>query len=92
MCRSSCASAAWSIAGGACPTAAGTGASGSWFDTASPRQVTYRGVIFDGTQFLAVGDAEVVVRSIDGTSWQQVAVGATPWSQVKQLYRGTAER
>jgi hypothetical protein len=48
--------------------------------------------MFDGAQFLATGDEEVVLRSLDGTAWQQTALETTPWSDVKQLFRGSPRR
>jgi len=68
-----------------------TGA-GSWEQASFPLAITLRNVAWDGSYFYAVGDAETVARSTDGTTWFQVAVDPTSWSRVKSLYGGPASR
>jgi photosystem II stability/assembly factor-like uncharacterized protein len=45
------------------------------------------GVHRDGTYYYAVGAGEVVARSLDGTTWLNVAVQSVHWSDVKRRYR-----
>jgi photosystem II stability/assembly factor-like uncharacterized protein len=67
-------------------------ASGSWFDVGAPFAVALHGIHWDDTRFYAVGDADVVARSQDGTTWIEVAVQPTSWTGVKTLYGRPAGR
>ena len=64
-------------------------ASGTWAVVDAGITTALRGVWYDGTRFYVVGDAEVVTRSFDGTSWIQTAVQPSAWTDVKHLFRPT---
>jgi hypothetical protein len=61
---------------------------GSWLPVAAGIGVTLSGVHHDGVYFYAVGGNDGVFRSLDGTSWLNVPVAKTAWSDLKRRYRG----
>ncbi len=77
------------VAAGAAGTivrSAADAAPGSWVQITTRTTVDLFGVHRDATYFYAVGAGEAVYRSLDGTTWINVAVTATSWGAMKTRF------
>jgi photosystem II stability/assembly factor-like uncharacterized protein len=60
----------------------------SWDQADSPVTQTLRAVTFTGSEFLACGDNETLIRSVNGQVWNDYTAAEKPsWGNIKGMFR-----